>query len=139
MSAEQLHLSASQTLTVLGSSDEALELESTWAPAMTDRPPRHWHPRQTESFEVLEGELTVELGGASPRIVGVGGLLEIPPRTAHRMWNAGTVTTRALWTITPAMRSKEMFAHIARGRSAVRDVQLIVQFRDEYRLGSPRG
>lgn len=139
MTAEQIRLSVNQTLTVLDAADEALVLESLWAPAMTDLPPRHWHPSQTETFEVLEGELTVEIADAPARPFAAGERLELPPRTAHRMWNAGPVPAKAHWTITPALRTKEMFAHMAGGRSLLRDAQLVTRFRREFRLGSPRG
>ncbi|WP_420114971.1 cupin domain-containing protein, partial [Pseudactinotalea sp.] len=104
-------------------------------------PPRtHWHPPPVETVEVLDGALPVEVGGHPSRTLGVGERLEIPARTAHRMWNAGPARARASWTITPPGRTLAMFTHIHDGVGGrlVRDLTLLVRFRREFRLGSPR-
>ncbi|HEU5486926.1 MAG TPA: cupin domain-containing protein [Microlunatus sp.] len=135
--ADQLRLNEHQTLRILASGPERLELESTWAPGGT--PPRtHWHPSQHEHFEVLGGELTVEVDGQPARTLGVGESLQVPPRTAHRMWNAGPVVTRASWRVTPAQRTEQMFRTIAGGLNPVSAVLLLWRHRGEMRLGSPR-
>ncbi|SDS54048.1 Cupin domain-containing protein [Friedmanniella luteola] len=133
---EELSLSAHQTLRVLPSSPGALELESTWLPG--GRPPRtHWHPTQREEFEVLEGALTVELAGRPPRVLEPHETLVVPPRTAHRMWNASTEVTRAGWRVTPAQQTEEMFRAIAGGVNPVTAVVLVWRYRRELRLGRP--
>ncbi len=48
-------------------------------------PPSHFHPTQTENFEVLEGEIHVKVGD-SERTLRPGDELEIPPGTPHQMW-----------------------------------------------------
>lgn len=127
-----IHLSDVQTLRVVASSVERLDLESTWEVG-GKHPPVHWHPRQHEHFEVLEGELTVELVG-SRQVVGAGEALDIPCRTAHRMWNAGSCTARATWVVTPALRTAEMFRRMAEGGSPLRRFPLLWTFRQEFRL-----
>lgn len=134
---DTIRLSESQTLTVLGSTPERLELESRWTTSPKP-PPLHWHPRQSERFEVLEGGLTVVVGRAEPRVLWVGEVLDVPPRTAHRMWNAGPELTRARWTVTPAQRTEEMLRFIAGGVGGLRGVRLLATFREEYRMGRPR-
>ena len=48
---DELRLSPYQTLRIVASAPELLELESSWSPGGT--PPRtHWHPTQQEDFEV---------------------------------------------------------------------------------------
>lgn len=138
MPVDILRLSDSQTLELLRSDAGALTLTSTWEPS-TKPPPTHWHPHQRERFEVLGGELTVELGGDEPRILTEGQVLEVPPRTAHRMWNAGPDRVSATWTVTPALRTEEMFRYIDQGLGGLRKVALLLKFRNEFRLGSPRG
>lgn len=138
MTAIELRLNDAQTLRVLAATDRELQVESTWMPG---EPPRtHWHPHQVETFEVLEGELTVEVGGNPARTLEVGERLEIPARTAHRMWNVGPAQARASWTITPPGRTLAMFTHIHHGVGGrlVRDLTLLVRFRREFRLGRPR-
>jgi mannose-6-phosphate isomerase-like protein (cupin superfamily) len=135
--AETLNLNAHQTLRVVASSPDALELESIWLTG--GRPPRtHWHPTQREQFEVLDGALTVELDGSPPRVLTPGETLVVPPRTAHRMWNAGTDITRASWRVTPAQRTEEMFRTIAGGLNPVTAIVLLGKYRRELRLGKPR-
>jgi quercetin dioxygenase-like cupin family protein len=134
---EELHLTAHQTLRVVASSPGELELESTWSTG--GRPPRtHWHPTQREQFEVLEGALTVELDGQPPRILTPSETLLVPPRTAHRMWNASTEVTRASWRVTPAQQTKDMFRTIAGGLNPVTAMVLLWKYRREMRLGKPR-
>lgn len=138
MSTDTIRLSDAQTLRVLASGPEVLELESTWSTGGKP-PPTHWHPRQRERFEVLAGELTVVVGGDPARVLRAGDTIEIPPRTAHRMWNAGSETARATWRVSPALRTEEMFRSAERGRSPLRALKLLWTFRHEYRLGKPRG
>lgn len=132
-----IRLSPQQTLDVVASSPAVLELEATWQPGGTP-PPTHWHPHQAEHFEVLEGELTVRLGSVEPRVLAAGETLDVPPRTAHAMWNAGAAPCRASWRVTPAQRTEEMFRAVERSRGLGK-VRLIWTFRNEFRLGSPRG
>lgn len=132
-----IRLSESQTLTVLASTSDRLELESRWTTSPKP-PPLHWHPRQSERFEVLEGELTVIVGRDEPRVLRVGDVLDVPPRTAHQMWNAGPAVTRALWTVTPARRTEEMLRFVAGGTGGLRGVRFLATFREEYRMGRPR-
>lgn len=129
---ELIHLSDVQTLRVIVSSGERLEMESTWDVGGRP-PPTHWHPLQHEHFEVLEGELTVELAGAR-QVLGPGEALDIPQRTAHRMWNAGSCTARATWVVTPALRTAEIFRRMAEGGSPLRRFPLLWTFRQEFRL-----
>jgi quercetin dioxygenase-like cupin family protein len=134
---EKLNLTAHQTLRVVASSPGALELESTWLTG--GRPPRtHWHPTQREQFEVLEGALTVELDGQPPRVLRPGETLVVPPRTAHRMWNASTEVTRASWRVAPAQQTEEMFRAIAGGLNPVTAMVLLWKYRREMRLGKPK-
>jgi quercetin dioxygenase-like cupin family protein len=132
-----IQLSAVQTLRVVSSTPESLHLESTWLPGGA-APPRHWHPRQDEEFEVTSGVLRVELGSDPPRDLGPGERVAIPRRTQHRMWNAGTEETRATWVITPAGRTEEMFRSMAQGMSPLRALPVLWRHRHEMRLGPVR-
>ncbi len=133
MADDTIQLSPPQTLRIVASSPEALELEATWE-AGGKPPPTHWHPTQHEHFEVLEGELTVELTGEPARVLRAGETLDVPPRTGHLMWNAGAERARASWVVTPALRTEEMFRRMA-GASKLKQGATILRFRDEFRLG----
>ncbi|HVB33686.1 MAG TPA: quercetin 2,3-dioxygenase [Patescibacteria group bacterium] len=64
-------------------------------------PPPHIHHREDESFQLLEGTLTIQVGGdtitASP-----GDFAFLPRGIAHSFRNTGAVTAKALVLITPA-------------------------------------
>lgn len=138
MSSTTICLSPAQTLTVVSSTAERLEIEATWTTG-GGPPPMHWHPVQHEHFEVLVGELSVDLGDAPTRVLAMGEPLDVPPRTGHRMWNAGAGICRATWVITPAMRTEEMFRAIEQSHSKLGTAaRLLTTFRAEYRFGSPR-
>lgn len=136
MAKDTIKLSPAQTLQVVGRSSEALDLDASWTTGGKP-PPTHWHPHQHEHFEVLEGQLTVQVGAEPPRILRTGDTVHVPPRTAHRMWNADTEQTRASWRVSPPMRTEEMFRYLAEGRSPPRELRMLWTFRREFRIGKP--
>jgi quercetin dioxygenase-like cupin family protein len=64
-------------------------------------PPPHIHSREDESFRILDGTLTIQVGGdtitSSP-----GDLAFLPRGIVHSFKNTGDVTAKALVLITPA-------------------------------------
>jgi hypothetical protein len=82
--------------------------------------------------------LTVELDDQPPRALAPGETLVVPPRTAHRMWNAATHVARARWRVTPAQQTEEMFRAIAAGLNPVTALSLLWTYRRELRLGTPK-
>ena len=135
-----------ERVTVQERTDALLAMEAEWDPEES-RPPSHLHPHQDERFEVLEGELTAEVGGKT-RVLRVGETLEVPRRTPHRMWNAGGEPVRARWEVRPALRTEEMFAAIDRSRAFRRSPKgggmtpagaapVLREFSEEFRLTVP--
>ncbi len=128
-----------EVLTVVRSTPEELVLDATWSPG-TPAPPPHLHPHQAEHFQMLEGELTVDLDGTM-RVLSPGDTLDIPVATRHRMWNPSTALARATWTTTPALRTEELFRDLAEvgGRRAnpVAAAAVLMRHRDEIRLALP--
>lgn len=116
-----LKLQADQALTVVtaaaDSGGELLEFDATWGPG-TNKPFVHFHPSQDERFEVLEGELTVELDGET-RTLAPGDVVAVPRGAVHSMWNAGEVGARARWQVRPALRTEELFEKIDAVQAAV--------------------
>lgn len=80
-----------------------LEMETLY-PAGSSEPPVHYHPHQSEIFEVLEGELTVRMND-NPYVYTKGQIIEILRGMPHCMWNAGTEDARISWKVTPAMNT----------------------------------
>jgi quercetin dioxygenase-like cupin family protein len=79
-------------------------------------PPLHTHDFD-ETFYVLEGELTVQLGQELTR-VGAGGLAFALGGIPHTLANRGTMNARFLIICTPAGFERE-FARRAAGRDGV--------------------
>jgi mannose-6-phosphate isomerase-like protein (cupin superfamily) len=123
-----------ESVTIRALAPERLELDARWGPGHRP-PPKHSHPSQGEHFEVLEGELTVE-AGRERRVLRVGDEFDVARQTVHRMWNAGDAPARATWTVSPALRTAEMFEAMDGGMNAVRAARILWEFRNEFRLGS---
>ena len=149
---EKLDLHDGEAVTIrtsaADSDGELLEMEAEWRPVEAHKPPAHFHPRQDEHFEILEGELTVKLGGET-RVLRAGDQLDIPRGTVHSMWPSGGALTRASWQLRPALRSEDFFAAVHRMRAAGKTSSkggmidlpaagLVFQaFPDEFRLALP--
>lgn len=125
---------------------ELLEVEAEWAP-LEHRPPVHFHPAQTERFEVREGELSVEVEGAT-HVLRTGDSFDIPRGAVHKMWNSGETTTRASWQVRPALRTEEFFATVHglrasghRNRAGMLTPlaagAVLAEYRDEFRVPIP--
>lgn len=67
----------------------------------------HFHPYQTEVFEVVEGELTFKLGRDTV-VASAGDAVTVEPGTAHRFWNATEEAARFRCTVTPALQFEQL-------------------------------
>jgi quercetin dioxygenase-like cupin family protein len=87
---------------------EVLEMEATYGG--TGRfPPEHFHPRQTERFEVLEGSVRTIVGDVDRRYER-GDTFEVPAGTPHQM--AAEEPARVRWEVRPALRTAEFFERL---------------------------
>jgi mannose-6-phosphate isomerase-like protein (cupin superfamily) len=64
-------------------------------------PPVHVHMHQRERFEVIDGQVTVELGGEQA-VLGPGEAVVAEPRVPHTWHNSGDGELRMLTEFTPA-------------------------------------
>ena len=114
-------------------------------PPGVPKPPDHFHPRQEERFELLDGVLELRVAGAR-RQLHAGDTLTIPPGTRHAMWTTATTAARVLWHTRPALRSAEFFAATVKlaaegrirrnGTPDIWDSALLLRtYRDEFQLG----
>ena len=74
-------------------------------------PPTHIHPRQQETYEVLEGEAEFLLDGKK-RIVKQGETIEIPLGTPHTFVNTSDNWLRMRDTHQPALTFEEMMREL---------------------------
>lgn len=77
----------------------------------------HVHPRQTETFTVLDGEMRFRLGWKHVTS-GPGDVVEVAPGVTHGFANAGTTEVRVLVEVRPALAMEAMFAEAVRLASA---------------------
>ena len=68
----------------------------------------HIHPRQEESFVVLEGSYGYRIG-ENVGVAGPGETLVCAPGVAHSQWNAGETAMRIYYEHRPALTSAEVF------------------------------
>lgn len=125
---------------------ELLEVETTYQPGSSE-PLEHYHPRQEERFEVLDGTVRVRLAGKEKEL-RQGDTLVVPARTMHAMWNAGSEPARMVWQTRPAQRTESFFEAVwglaAEGRLTAKGTPgplqgavLMREYSEEFRLGTP--
>ena len=137
---ETLKLTPHESVTIVRSEPDVLEVEAVYGPSGKPPPP-HLHPEQDEHFEVLEGELTARVDGEE-RTVSAGETLDIPRLRKHQMWNAGDREARVRWQTRPAGRTEQWFRSIDRlvresgGKqpSPIAFAPLLDEYRDVFRL-----
>ena len=137
---DTLKLTPHETLTIVRSDPEVLEVEASYG-AGGKPPPPHLHPSQDERFEVLAGTLSARVDGVERELVA-GEVLEIPAGTPHQMWNGSSEGARVRWETRPGGRTEQWFRAVD---AAIRDAggdmpgplafaPLIDQYRDTFRL-----
>jgi mannose-6-phosphate isomerase-like protein (cupin superfamily) len=67
----------------------------------------HYHPLQSERFEIVSGRIGLRLGGEKLE-VGPGQVVRIGPGTPHKFWNAGDAVLHFVAEVRPALRFEEM-------------------------------
>lgn len=141
--ATTLKLTSSESVTLVESRPELLEVEGSYDPSVHPPPP-HLHPTQDERFEVLEGSLRTRVGGVE-RDLGVGDQLDIRRRTPHQIWNPNPEPARVTWQTRPGGRTEEWFRALDRLQNqgkVDRDgmprrlsmLPLLLRYRDVFRL-----
>ncbi len=107
--------------------DELLEMEALYG-GQGDLPPEHYHPRQDEHFEVLEGSVRAVIGGEEHRYVA-NESFDVPALTPHQL--AGDGPARLRWQVRPSLRTAEFFE---RAYSDNPGEDFLTTFADEFRL-----
>jgi quercetin dioxygenase-like cupin family protein len=98
------------------SGGQRIEFEITMAPG-AQGPPKHFHPRQHESWTVLEGELCV-FGDDEWRTLTEGKTSSIPPATVHTLRNRSGGVVRFRDVHEPALDFQDYIEALSREASA---------------------
>jgi quercetin dioxygenase-like cupin family protein len=113
--------------------DEVLEMEASYS-GDGGLPPAHFHPRQNERFEVLDGAIRAVIDG-SERRYEAGEVFEVPPGTVHQMTGDGPA--RVSWQVRPALRMAEFFEQLYSGAAAEDPAGFLARYADEFQLAAP--
>ena len=119
-------------LRIVRNEPEVLEMEASYS-GDGPMPPSHFHPSQTERFEVLEGAMQTVIDGVE-RVYESGSVFEVPPGTPHQMAAEGPTRTR--WEVRPALRTAEFFERMytAPPQGAEEGAEFLREFSAEFRL-----
>ena len=102
---QELHGQDGYRLRLISITPELLEMEAIYG-GTGQMPPLHFHPSQTERFEVLEGTVRTVIDGTE-RTYTAGESFEVPAGTVHQM--AADPPARMRWQVRPALRTAEFF------------------------------
>lgn len=133
-----IHGERGHELRILQTGGELLEMEATYAQAGT-LPPAHYHPRQDERFEVLEGSIRTIVDGQA-RTYSAGESFEVPRGTVHQITPAEPA--RMKWEARPALRLAEFLERIHGATpegppTAENYGEVLAEFRDEIQFVAP--
>jgi quercetin dioxygenase-like cupin family protein len=110
--------------------------------ARSPRPPSHCHPKQVETFSLLEGALSFRVAGEE-RVVSQGNEIVVPQGAFHQVHNPNDQPALVIWETRPALRTAELFFAMSRAtrgkaKPRLRDAAAILsEYRDEFLLESP--
>ena len=101
------------------SNGELLKME-IWIKPWGQGPPLHYHPIQSETFEVISGKLGIEVNGKKMEF-GPGEKYTIQPNAAHKWYNAGQEELHAIGELRPALKTEffleSMYALAQQGKT----------------------
>lgn len=113
---------------------ELFEQRVEYAPG-SPFPPSHYHPAQSELFEVEQGAMVYVIDGRERRLEA-GEMLELPPGAVHKARNASATAPAVIrWETRPALRSEAFFRTAAALREAgpLERALLAHEYRDVFR------
>lgn len=102
------------TITSEDSQGQLHEMLATYRPDSA-LPVAHLHPRQSERFTVLQGEMWCLVDGVETTL-RAGDTLDIPAGSVHQMRNPGAESAVVTWQTRPALRTADFHVRIAAAR-----------------------
>lgn len=90
-----------------------------WIKPFAQGPPQHYHPVQSETFEVIRGKLGLEIDDKK-LVLGPGEKYTVKPNTAHKWYNAGEEELFTVVELRPALKTEffleSMYSLAAQGK-----------------------
>lgn len=90
-----------------------------WLKGHAEGPPLHYHPIQSETFEVISGQLGLEVDGKKMTF-GPGEKYTIQPNVAHKWYNASAEELHMVGELRPALKTEffleSMYALASQGK-----------------------
>jgi len=74
--------------------------------------PMHFHERDSESFYILEGEITMIASDGTKTVAGPGDYVWFAAGHEHAFLNEGEMTAKAVVTQSPGIEAEQFFAEI---------------------------
>ena len=105
-------------------------------------PVRHVHPRQTETFEVIQGNLKIECSGTI-RVLGPGETFTVAKGKPHQWWNsADDKDLEMRVTMTPARNWETQMEQVfgimnAKGKLSFLQIMAMANTYEMYVAGPP--
>lgn len=91
-----------------------------WTPTGVPMPPEHIHPLQTDSMEIIQGQMRVKIDGHE-QVLSAGEKIVVPKNTPHRTWVEGSTELIVIHELRPALNTEAFFetqmALAAQGKS----------------------
>lgn len=78
-------------------------------------PPLHFHPKQTERFQVLDGSMCIRFNDEE-RLLATGDSIEIAAGQVHSFHTKGSAGVRLIIELTPAGEMEAFFKGLARAQ-----------------------
>jgi quercetin dioxygenase-like cupin family protein len=91
-------------VTAADSKGELLRAQ-VWIKPGAEGPPEHYHPVQSETFEVIKGQLNLIYEGKE-LVLLPGEKITVAPNTLHKWYNAGTEDLEAVVELRPALKTE---------------------------------
>jgi len=76
-----------------------------WIQPGAEGPPEHYHPIQSETFEVLKGQLNIIYEGQE-MVLFPGEKITVEPNTLHKWYNDGHEELEAIVVLRPALKTE---------------------------------
>jgi len=76
--------------------------------------PKHFHPKQTETWWVIDGEVGFHLDGSWRRIIPEDGEIEVRPGVVHGLRNRGEINAQLGCVASPALGLEEFLTESSR-------------------------